>query len=81
MKNFFVSSFSDKIKFFIRKFLKAQQLGYLKDTSCFIFKECDVKNIVFLFVRMNHEFVEDEDGNPFDYPGYRDFYELFFIFC
>ena len=27
--------------------MKAQELGYLKDTSCFKFKECDVENIVF----------------------------------
>ena len=27
--------------------MKAQELGYLKDTSCFKLKECDVENIVF----------------------------------
>ena len=43
----FVSSYSDKIKFFIKTFMKAQELDYLKDTSCFKFKECDVENIVF----------------------------------
>ena len=76
----FVSSYSDRIKFFIRKFLKAQELGYLKDTNCFIFKESDVENIDFLFERMHFDFVEDEefvDGRPDDYPGYRDFYMLF----
>ena len=76
----FVSSYSDKIKFFIKKFLKAQELNYLKDTSCFIFKECDVENIDFSFERMKFDFEEDEefvDGHPDDYPGYGDFYELF----
>ena len=43
----FVSSYSDRIKFFVRKFLKAQELDGLKDTSSFIFKECDVENINF----------------------------------
>ena len=43
----FVSSFSDRIKFIIKKIMKAQELNYLKDTSCFIFEECDVENIVF----------------------------------
>ena len=43
----FVSRFSDRIKFFIKKFMKAQELNYLKDISCFKFKECDVENIVF----------------------------------
>ena len=76
----FVSSYSDRIKFFIRKLLKAQELGYLKDTSCFIFKECDVENIDYLFERMYFDLIEDDkffDGYPKDYPGYRDFYELF----
>ena len=43
----FVSRFSDRIKFIIKKIMKAQELNYLKDTSCFIFEECDVENIVF----------------------------------
>ena len=53
----FVSSYSNRIKFFIRKFLKAQELDYLKDTSCFIFKDCDVENIEELFVKMHYDFV------------------------
>ena len=76
----FISRYNDKIKFFIKKFMKAQELNYLKDTSCFKFKECDVENIVFLFERMHFDFEEDDefvDGYPDDYPGYRDFYELF----
>ena len=76
----FVSSYNDRIKSFIKKFMKAQELGYLNDTSCFKFKECDVENIVFLFERMHFDFEEDEEfdeGHPDDYPGYRDFYELF----
>ena len=76
----FISRYNDKIKFFIKKFMKAQELNYLKDTSCFKFKECDVANIVFLFERMHFDFEEDDefvDGYPDDYPGYRDFYELF----
>ena len=81
----FVSRYSDRIKFFIRKFLKAQELDYLKDTSCFIFKDCDVDNIEDLFDHMHYDFVEDkevrEDGiddfYSVDLSGYRDFYELF----
>ena len=75
-----ISRYNDKIKFFIKKFMKAQELNYLKDTSCFKFKECGVENIVFLFERMHFDFEEDDefvDGYPDDYPGYRDFYELF----
>ena len=31
----FVSSYNDRIKSFIKKIMKAQELGYLNDTSCF----------------------------------------------
>ena len=68
----FVSSYNDRIKSFIKKIMKAQELDYLKDTSCFKFKECDVENIVFLFERMHFDFEEDEefvDGHPDDYTG------------
>ena len=56
----FVTRHSDKIKYYIRRFLKAQERGYLKDTSCFTFKGCDVKNIDFLFYKMHFDFVEDK---------------------
>ena len=74
----FVSSYNDRIKSFIKKIMKAQELGYLNDTSCFKFKKCDFENIafifeniVFLFEIMNFDFEED------DYSEYRYFYELF----
>ena len=82
----FIRGINKEIESFVEKYLtdttelKAQELGYLNDTSCFKFKECDVENIVFLFERMHFDFEEDEEfdeGHPDDYPGYRDFYELF----
>ena len=84
----FVSSYSDRIKNFMRRFLKAQERGRLKDISGFIFEECDVKYIVLLFKKIHFyldkekEFSEDEiDDDDYFYfvnpPGYRDFYELF----
>ena len=76
----FVSSYSDRIKYFIRKFLKAQELDYLQDISSFTFKQCDVDNIISLFERMHFDFEEDEefvDGYPDDFLGYREFYEYF----
>ena len=69
----FVSSYSDRIKLFIRKFLKAQELDYLKDISCFIFKECDVDNIEDLFVNMHYDFVEDKEVRE---DGIDDFYSV-----
>ena len=37
-----------RIKYFIKKFMIYQELGYLKDITNFTFKECDVKNIVYV---------------------------------
>ena len=74
----FLSSYSDK--YFITKFLKAQELDHLQDISSFTFKECDVDNINSLFERMHFDFEEDEefvDCYPSDFPGYREFYEYF----
>ena len=81
----FVSSYSDRIKYYIRRFLKGQERGYLKDTSSFTFKKFDVKKLEFLFKRMHFDFEEDKDEDEYeiddfysvDLPGYRDFYELF----
>ena len=76
----FISSYSDRIKFHLRKFLKAQELDYLKDISCFTIKEFDVENLTFLFERMKYDFEEDDefvDGHPDDFPGNREFYEFF----
>ena len=44
----FVSRFSDRIKGFIKKIMKAQELDYLKDTSSFNFKETDLENSLFI---------------------------------
>ena len=60
--------------------MKAQEFGYLKDISCFEFKECDVENIVFLFKRMNNYiryYSSIINANPDSYMGYQDFYDLF----
>ena len=81
----FVTRHSDKIKYYIRRFLKCQERGYIKDTSCFIFKWCDVENIEELFDKMHFDFVGDkefcengiDDFYSVDLSGYRDFYELF----
>ena len=33
----FLSSYNDRIKYFLKNFMKAQELGYLNDTSSFNF--------------------------------------------
>ena len=71
-----------KLMLFLRKFLKAQELGNLKDTSMFCFKQKDVKNIKKMFELINDiiEYYEVEDDDFNFYLNYLDFYELFLKF-
>ena len=62
-----------RIKYFIKKFMIYQELGYLKDINNFTFKECDVKNIVYADEHIEPLF------NFLEYYGkkHRDFYNIF----
>ena len=71
----FNSSHCDRIKYFIKRFLKYQERGYIKDTSFLVFKKCDVYNIEDLFVNMEYDFKEKNEKTYFS--GYIDFYNLF----
>ena len=74
------SIYCDKIKYFIKRFLKFQEYGYLKDTSCFVFRKFDVFYIedIYLMLRYDYEmYTDDEMSNDDFYPGFRDFYNLF----
>ena len=75
-RKLFVSRYSDRIKYFIKRFLKGQERGKLKDSSSLILRKYDFSNIEDLYLNMNYDF--EEDGTRCDdNPGYRDFYELF----
>ena len=71
----FNSSHSDRIKYFIKRFLKFQERCYIKDTSFLVFKKCDVYNIENLFDNMQYDFKEKNELTKF--LGYRDFFNLF----
>ena len=71
----FNSSHSDRIKYFIKRFLKYQERGYIKDTSFIVFKKCDVYNIEDLFEEMNYDFKEKKEKTYFS--GFIDFFILF----
>ena len=83
-REIFNSPQAKKLIFYFRKFLKAQELGNLKDISEFYFKENDVKFIVILECQLDdymdlfydpdsYEFDEEKYEN--DYPGLREFSE------
>ena len=75
-RKLFVSRYSDRIKYFIKRFLKGQERAKLKDISSLISRKYDFSNIEDLYQNMNYDFEEDEKRSD-DNPGYRDFYELF----
>ena len=64
----------DRIKYFIKRFLKGQERGKLKDISCFKFKGIDVENIVFIYDIMVFEIKEGHIDC--DYVLYSEFYVL-----
>ena len=77
---------SNKLLFYIKKFLKAQELEYLSDISEFYFKESDVNYIDSLELQLDDymDLFYDPDSYEFDqekyendYPGLREFYESF----
>ena len=75
-RNLFVSAYSDRIKYFIKRFLKGQERGKLQDISSLILRKYDFSNVEDLYQNMEYDF--EEDGTRCDdNPGYSDFYELF----
>ena len=82
----FKSPQANKIKFFFNKFLKAQELEYLKDISYLFFKESDVKFIESLELQLDDymDLFYDSDSYKFDQEKYendnlglKEFFESF----
>ena len=80
----FESNRADRIRYFIKRFLRGQEKGILKDISKFEIKEENVRNIIkikdkFDCYKIRYDYFEDDDYNP--YPGFENIYydfELFF---
>ena len=75
-----------KLMFYFRKFLKALELGYLKDICEFYFEESDVNYIESLELQLDYylDLFYDPDSYEYDpkkydnvYPGLREFSECF----
>ena len=89
----FISSQAKSLKYFIKKFLKAQELGYLKDVSGFYLKYYDVNNIDCLEEQLDNycDLYLDPDSFEFDqeyydlhvdrdYPGFKELLGLVSLF-
>ena len=72
-RNLFVSAYSDRIKYFIKRFLKGQERGKLQDISSFVLRNYDISFIEDLYLIIIYEI----DFEEVDKSDYRDFYELF----
>ena len=88
-KYIFNSHSANSLKCYIKKFLKAQERGRLKDISSFYFKYFDASNIECLLEQMGeyYDLYEESYGSEineeyFDFyidinfPGYKEFLEL-----
>ena len=85
----FKSPLANKLIFYFNKFLKAQQIDYLNDTSKIFFKDNDVSFIESLELQLDDymdlycdpdscKFVEEKYNNmENDYPGLKRFFECF----
>ena len=79
----------DRIKYFIKRFLKGQERGKLKDTSNFEIYNIDVKNLIKIkknFLNFNQyitgNYCYDEDDDPFfnSYHGFKNIFDDFELF-
>ena len=77
----------DRIKYFIKRFLKGQERGKLKDISNFEINNIDVDNLIKIkknFLNFNQyinfcKYCYDDDDEPFidPYPGFKNIYDDF----
>ena len=76
LENFLFLDILIELSILLKRFLKGQERGKLKDISSLILRKYDFSNIEVLYQNMNHDF--EEDGKRCcDKLGYRYFYELF----
>ena len=74
------SKYCKDLKNLIKRFLRRQEYGYLKDISSFIFKNADIFYIKDTYSMLKYDlemFTDDELSTDDFYSGFSDFYELF----
>ena len=78
----FESKISNRIKYFMKRFLRAQEKGKFKDISDLHFQRDDLDNLIFInkqfgYYKLRYDFFDD-DNKP--YPGFIEIYDIFKLF-
>ena len=89
----FESYIADRIKYFMKRFLRGQEKGKLKDISDLVLQREDINNLIFIneqfgYYKLRYDAINnvsdsDEDFdevNEVVYPGFGKLYKLFKIF-
>ena len=90
-RGLFESHKVDRIKYFIKRFLKGQERGKLKDISNFEIESSDVKNLIKIkknffnfnqYINSCYDYADDDNDESFidRYPGFKNIYDDFELF-
>ena len=78
----FESYIADRIKYFMKRFLRAQEKGKLKDISDLVLQREDIDNLLFINTHFGYYKLRydafDDDEKP--YPGFIEIYDIFKLF-
>ena len=79
----FESYIADRIKYFMKRFLRGQEKGKLKDISEFVLPREDLDNLIFInehfgYYKLRYDAFDDDDEKP--YPGFKKIYDIFKLF-
>ena len=75
-KKLFASRYSDRIRYFIKRFLKGQESGKLKDTTNLVLRKYDFSHIYRLYQDLVFDFENVQIRRPYKNKAFRDFYKL-----
>ena len=78
----FESYIADRIKYFMKRFLRGQEKGKLKDISDLVLCKEDINNLIFInehfgYYKLRYD-AFSEDEKP--YPGFKEIYDIFKLF-
>ena len=76
-KKIFASRYSDRIRYSIKRFLKGQESGKLKDTTNLVLRKYDFSHIYRLYQDLVFDFENVQIRRPYKNKAFRDFYKLF----